>query len=91
MAAQYRVADTTTWREVDGEIIALDIGQSMYFSIGGFGSVLWPRLVSGASSQELIDVITSTFPEVTPSVAATDVGEFIDSCLDSGLIEVAEN
>lgn len=90
MATTYRVTDATTWRDLDGEIVALDIEQSVYFSIGGFGSVLWPRLVSGASPQELADVITSTFPEVASVEAAADVEEFITSCLDSGLIEATD-
>ena len=83
----YRVNNAITWRELDGEIVALDSKESVYFSIGGFGGVLWHRLVSGASKSDLIDEITSTYADVSPDQAAADIDEFIISGLDDGLIE----
>ena len=83
----YRVAAATTWRELDGEIVALDTDQSVYFSIGGFGTTLWPVLVTGASKQDLVSEITSAFDGVPPEQAAVDVDDFLSSLSDLGLIE----
>lgn len=88
MDTVYRVTDATTWRELDGEIVALDTAASVYYAIAGFGAMLWPKLVTGASPQELIAQVTSTFTDVAPDRAAADVDEFIESCLENGLIEV---
>jgi hypothetical protein len=83
----YRVAAATTWRELEGEIVALDTNQSVYFSIGGFGTTLWPVLVTGASKQDLVSEITSAFDGVPPEQAAADVEDFLTSLSDLGLIE----
>ena len=85
----YRVRDATTWRELDGEIVVLDSVDSVYYAIAGCGAVLWPKLVAGASQHDLINEIRSTFSEVPQDQASTDVQEFIESCLNNGLIEPA--
>ena len=87
MGMTYRVADATTWRELEGEIVALDTNQSVYFSIGGFGTKLWPILVTGASKQDLVREITSAFVGVPPEEAAADIDDFLASLFDLGLIE----
>ena len=87
MDGTYKVADATSWRELDGEIVALDTKESIYFAIGGFGTTLWPLLVSGASKQELVTEITSNFDDAPPAEAAADVDEFLTSLSELGLIE----
>ena len=86
MSATYKVSGATTWRQLDGEVVALETSSSTYFAIGGFGKVLWPRLVAGASKQELIDEITSTFGDIAPDHATADIDEFLATCLDDGLV-----
>jgi hypothetical protein len=88
MNTSYRVTDSTTWRELDGEIVALNTSGSDYFSIGGFGTILWPSLMSGTTKQGLVAQVMSTFPDVTAEQAVADVDEFIASCIDYGLIEL---
>ena len=83
----YRVADAADLSAVEDEIVALDTNQSVYFSIGGFGTTLWPVLVTGASKQDLVSEITSAFDGVPPEQAAADVDDFLTSLSDLGLIE----
>jgi hypothetical protein len=87
MDGTYKVAESATWRELDGEIVALDTKESIYFAIGGFGTTLWPLLVSGATKQDLVMQITSTFDDAPAEQAAGDVDEFISSLFELGLIE----
>ncbi len=87
MDGTYKVADSATWRELDGEIVALDTRASIYFAIGGFGTALWPLLVSGATKRDLVMEITSTFDDAPGERAAADVDEFISSLFELGLIE----
>jgi hypothetical protein len=87
MDTVYRVGDATTWRELDGEIIVLDTVDSVYYAIAGFGAALWPKLVVGASQENLIDEIRSTFSDVPRAQASVDVHDFIESCLGNGFIE----
>ena len=70
-----------TWREVDGEIIALDLTSSLYFTTNRTGTLLWLRLVEGANIGELAALLTEQF-ELAETDARGNVTGFI-ALLDS--------
>ena len=87
MTSTYSITETTTWRELDGEIVVLENDRAFFYAIGGFGTVLWPRLVEGTTQEALIDEITATFDDVSPEQAAADVDEWLAMCIDRGIVE----
>lgn len=88
MQAIYKIADATTWRELDGEIVALDTEAAVYYSIGGIGTSLWPSLVTGTTRDALVEEVVGMFGEVvTREQAEVDVDAFVDSCTENGLID----
>jgi len=70
-----------TWREVDGEIIALDLTSSLYFTANRTGTLLWSSLVEGARLGDLTALLTEQF-ELAEADARRDVSSFI-ALLDS--------
>lgn len=70
-----------TWREVDGEIIALDLASSLYFTANRTGTLLWSSLVQGARLGDLTALLTEQF-ELAEADARRDVSSFI-ALLDS--------
>lgn len=66
-----------SWREVNGEVIALDLESSSYFTTNRTGSLMWTTLVHGATRGELIELLRSTYG-VSPEVAQSDVDDFLD-------------
>jgi hypothetical protein len=90
MTTRYRTTETTTWREVDGEVVALEMKESVYYSIGGSGNVLWRMLADGATRDELVAAMASEYPDVDEPTAQADVEEFLTSGLEQGLIETVE-
>ncbi len=70
-----------TWREVDGEIIALDLTSSLYFTANRTGTLLWSRLVDGAKLDELTALLTEQF-DLSAADARRDASSFI-ALLDS--------
>jgi hypothetical protein len=70
-----------TWREVDGEIIALDLTSSLYFTANRTGTLLWSSLVDGARLGELTSLLIENF-EIVDADARRDVSNFI-ALLDS--------
>lgn len=48
------------WREVEGEIVALDLRASEYLAVNGTGLPLWAALASGATRDELVDGLVET-------------------------------
>jgi len=86
-ATVYRLRhDAVTWREVDDEVVALDLVNSQYLGVNAAGRVLWMRLASGATEAQLIEALTGRF-DVTPEGARVDVRLFLDNAAHRGLLE----
>jgi Coenzyme PQQ synthesis protein D (PqqD) len=73
------------WREVEGELIVLDLRESRYLAINRTGHALWGALVEGATRAELIDRLVDAF-EVDRPRAATDVDAFTAELESRGLL-----
>lgn len=64
------------WREVDGEIVLLDVASSAYLAVNASGSVLWPALIEGTTHEALVTSLQETFG-VEESDAICDVDAFV--------------
>jgi len=78
-----------TWREVDGIIIALDLSSSTYFTTNKTGKVLWNAMVGGATMDDLVSLLQSSFG-IAADLAATDVNTFVELLATNNLLERAE-
>jgi hypothetical protein len=77
--------ENLSWREVDKEIIILDLGSSKYLSLNGTGALLWKRLAIGADDAELVDLLVDSF-RIDRAVAENDVRAFLDHCSSLGIL-----
>jgi Coenzyme PQQ synthesis protein D (PqqD) len=77
--------DAIAWREVDGEILALDIAASMYLSTTPAGATLWRALARGASRDDLVELLLAEF-DVDEARATTDVEAFVAELAAHGLL-----
>lgn len=64
------------WRAIEGEVVALDLRTRSYLTVNESGAKLWSALASGASRDELIDLLIRTF-EIPREQARTDVDAFV--------------
>jgi hypothetical protein len=80
--------DAVSWREVDGEVIALRHESSEYLSTNGTGTVVWNALVPGASRPELVELLVTQYG-IDESRAASDVDAFVDVLASHGLLVAA--
>jgi hypothetical protein len=74
------------WREIDGEIVALDRPAGEYIAVTGSGATLWPLLVAGTTTAALADALSTRF-DVEPATAGRDVERFVSTLAARGLIE----
>ena len=79
-------SDKLEWREVEGEIVALDLESSKYLSVNQTGALLWPALADGATRPELIARLVQTF-EIDQDTAAKDLDSFLNSLAEQNLLE----
>ena len=79
-------SDDLFWRELPGEIVALDAAQSRYLSANASAATLWNRLVEGATEADLVDSLCERF-RVSRDVAEADVTAFLEQLSSRGLLE----
>jgi hypothetical protein len=74
------------WREVEGEVIVLDLEGSVYMSLNGSGAVCWHALAEGATREEIVRRLTDEF-DVARERAERDVADFLQELRSHGLLE----
>lgn len=79
-------ADDLTWREIDGDLVILDLRSSTYLTTNASGTVLIKELTHDRTDEELISVLMSTFG-ISESQAQSDVRSFVEALTTGGLLE----
>jgi Coenzyme PQQ synthesis protein D (PqqD) len=74
------------WREVDGEVIALERKQSAYLAANQSGTVLWRALADGTSDVEMVRLLMSQY-DIDADTARADVDAFVSNLDQMGLLE----
>ena len=80
--------DAVRWREIDQEIVAVDLGRSDYVSTNESGVLLWRRLAEGTTREQLVEELVSAFG-IDRERASEDVGRFLDELDARNLLERA--
>jgi Coenzyme PQQ synthesis protein D (PqqD) len=80
--------DGLDWRELDDEIVVLDLAQSEYFAVNSTGALLWQAVAPGATRRDLIDLLVARF-SVSEEIAAADVERFVEDLARRGLLTSA--
>jgi Coenzyme PQQ synthesis protein D (PqqD) len=80
--------DAVRWREIDHEVVAVDLVSSSYLTTNESGVRLWRRLADGATADELVDELVEAFG-IERERAAADVQSYVDA-LDARNLLVRE-
>jgi hypothetical protein len=81
-----RLRQDIAWREIDGEIVLLDLTGAAYYTVSRSGVVLWPSVVEGATVDALADRLSQEF-SLDRRVAERDVRGLVDALSGEGLLE----
>lgn len=74
------------WREVDGEIVALESRGSVYLSANRSGAFLWQALAEGATRDTLVSGLAAEY-RIDAGLAQRDVDRFLAELDAHGLLE----
>jgi coenzyme PQQ synthesis protein D (PqqD) len=75
-----------SWREIDGEIVAVDVASSVYLSANSSGALLWQMLAAGTTRGALAAQLVDTFG-IARERADADVAAFLDNLSVRNLLE----
>jgi hypothetical protein len=79
-------AGVIEWRDVEGEVVALDLRNKTYLAVNRTGAAIWPALVSGADRGELLVLLLENF-SVSQGEAAADLDAFLAELAEQDLLE----
>lgn len=82
--------DAVVWREVDDEVIILELATAVYLTLNGSARLLWLRLDQGATEDELAEVLAETY-DIAIEQAAVDTRAFLDALRERSLLKVGES
>jgi hypothetical protein len=74
------------WKEVDGEVVALDERESLYLAANSAGAVLWRALAGGTTHAALVDGLVTEFG-IDDARASADVDAFLAELREHGLLD----
>ena len=80
-----RRSDHAMARELDGEIIILDVPSGRYFGINDVGALVWGLLDGSCDRDAIVDAVTAEF-DVDRDTAAADLDALLDQLVDAGLV-----
>jgi Coenzyme PQQ synthesis protein D (PqqD) len=78
--------DGVHWREIDQEVVAVDVESSTYLSTNGSGAVLWMELVKGTTRDALVERLAQAYL-LDAGRASKDVDSFLSELRGQGLLE----
>ncbi len=81
-----RLKPDVTWRPVDGEVVALDLGAGSYVAVNDSGSLLWPLVADGTTESQMVEKLIAHFP-IERERALADVGAFVDRLRTLSLVD----
>lgn len=81
--------DQLSWRDLDGEIVALDTAASVYLGANEAGALLWQKLVDGATTEELAAALETRY-EIDRGAAEADVERFVAELRRARLLDESD-
>jgi len=79
-------AHNLTWREIDGDLVILDLSSSTYLTTNASGAVLMKALTQDRTDTELTQSLMEAFG-ISASQAETDVRTFLADLESGGLLD----
>jgi hypothetical protein len=76
------------WREVEGELIALERSEAVYLAGNPSATILWRALADGSTEARLAQLLVSTYG-ISPEAARADVAHFLADLGARGLLAAA--
>jgi hypothetical protein len=77
--------DDLHWREIDGEVIALEARGSTYVAANGAATLLWRALAEGTTPAALADELVRAYG-IDRARAEDDIAHFLAQLSDQGLL-----
>ena len=86
---QFRIPAEVYLREVDGEMVLLDLSREEYFGLNETGTNFVKKLIE-MSPDEALSMLASEYEETSADVLGRDMDALVASLLEAALLERTE-
>jgi hypothetical protein len=76
------------WRDLDGEVVILNLESGIYFGLEGTGNDIWRLLAQGCSRAQLAKQLSADY-EVSLEQVNADIDRFLAELHAKGLVSAA--
>ena len=87
LTTRVHIPDGVLSRDLQGELVILDLNTGIYFGLDPVGTRIWHLLQEHQFLQKVLDSLVDEY-EVTDAVCAHDLLGFVAKMLEKGLVEV---
>lgn len=82
-----RIRDDVLSRDLQGELVILDLNTGLYFGLDPVGTRIWQLIEAHQSLQKVLDAMIEEY-EVGQAQCAEDLLSFVTKTLEKRLVEV---
>jgi Coenzyme PQQ synthesis protein D (PqqD) len=87
LASRVAVRDDVLCRDLDGELVLLDLRTGVYCSLDPLGTRIWTLAQQGRALADVVRLVVDEY-EVSPERFSADLLRFIASLREKGLVQV---
>ncbi len=87
LESRVRIKDDVVYRDIDGEMVLLNLATGVYFGLDEVGSRIWHLLGAHQSFKPVIDALQDEY-DVTEAQCAQDLIGLVAQMMEQGLVEV---
>jgi hypothetical protein len=81
-----RIRKDVVFRELEGEIVLLNLATGVYFGLDAVGTRIWGLIDGRRSAADIVATLTSEY-EVDGDTCGADLARFLDTLRDNELVE----
>jgi len=82
---EFSPSEDVTWRDIDGEMVVLNIKTGEYFSFNQVGREIWLAASEGKSFGGVIAQVVSCY-DIDEAKARADVEKFLSGLMEHGIL-----
>ena len=75
------------WREIEGEIVILNIDNGFYYTLDEVGSIIWEMVVKNISEEQIVKNLVEGY-ETDKATASKDVKTFLRELEKQEIIKI---
>lgn len=90
LSTHVRIVEGVVCRDLDGEMVLLNLNSGIYFGLDAVGTQVWHLLQSQSSVGDVVKALLEEY-EVAAARCEQDVMDLVSRLLDKGLLQINDD